>query len=188
MAEPGAARDMAYRVVSSRGPVRAAAVALAAIVASGCGQGATKDAPNVPAEPAADAPRTIAATAEHTPEPSELVGAWVLRDLGGRGVIDTTETTLELDADGRASGSAGCNRYTGSYSFVDGELSFGPLAATRMMCPDEMMAQEDGFLGALGAVDRVAIAGPELLIWVTGSEAPLRLVRFETGAEAETGE
>src|SRR5690242_13082597 len=43
---------------------------------------------------------------------------------------------LVFGADGRVSGSDGCNRLTGPYS-VNGSngLAFGPLAGTRMACP-----------------------------------------------------
>lgn len=53
---------------------------------------------------------------------------------------------------GRVSGSAGCNRFHGDFE-VDGKtLSLGPLASTRKLCEDEVMAQERQFLAALASV------------------------------------
>jgi len=126
-------------------------------------------------------PVAVAATVvtERVPEANELVGAWLLEDLGGRGVMDMAQTTLEFDGGGRASGSGGCNRFTGSYTFTDGELSFGPLAGTKMMCPEAVMDQEDRFHQAVGAVERVAVEGPYLLIYIQGSEQPLKFTRIE---------
>ena len=112
------------------------------------------------------------------PDATELAGDWLLEDLGGRGVMDMVQTTLVFDGEGRVSGSGGCNRYTGSYTFTDGELSFGPLAGTKMMCPEAVMDQEDRFHKALGAIDRVAVDGPFLLIHAGGSDAPLKFTRM----------
>ena len=58
--------------------------------------------------------------------------------------------SLSLDgATKRASGSAGCNRFSGTYELSGNSLRFGPLATTRMMCPPEIMAVEDAMLKAL---------------------------------------
>jgi heat shock protein HslJ len=131
--------------------------------------GAVEDAVAVVAE----------ASAERVPEPAELVGAWLLEDLGGRGVVDMVQTTIVFDGEGRASGSGGCNRYTGGYTFEDGQLSFGPIAGTKMMCPEAVMDQEDRFLSALGAVEWVAVDGPSLLIYFAGEEQPMRFTRMD---------
>jgi len=123
----------------------------------------------------------VAASAQvtsHIPDATELAGEWLLEDLGGRGVMDLVQTTLAFDGEGRVSGSGGCNRFTGSYTFSDGELSFGPLAGTKMMCPEAVMDQEDRFHKALGAVDRVAVDGPFLLIYAGEKDAPLKFTRM----------
>jgi heat shock protein HslJ len=76
----------------------------------------------------------------------------------GRGAVTSlvngSEITLAFGTDGRVSGSAGCNRYTGSYTQAGGKLAFGPPAATRMACPqpDGVMEQEAAFLKALATV------------------------------------
>lgn len=112
------------------------------------------------------------------PDATELAGDWLLEDLGGRGVMDMVSTTLVFDDEGRVSGSGGCNRYTGSYTFTDGELSFGPLAGTKKMCPEAVMDQEDRFHKALGAVDRVAVDGPFLLVYCEGLVQPLKFIEM----------
>jgi len=134
-----------------------------------------------PADPETDpldvAPAAAVVT-ERVPEAAELVGAWLLEDLGGRGVMDMVQTTLAFDGEGRASGSGGCNRFTGSYTFDDGKLAFGPLAGTKMMCPEAVMDQENRFHQALGVVERVVLDGPFLLIYFEGSEQPLKFTRM----------
>lgn len=49
---------------------------------------------------------------------------------------------IQFDADGRISGRAGCNRFGGSYDEDGDELSFGPIAMTKMMCPPLDMERE----------------------------------------------
>ena len=160
-------------------------MAIAALAFLGCAPSdpptEQTDSVSMAVQEVAEEPVAVAVevAAERDPEPAELVGAWLLEDFGGRGVMDMVQTTIEFDGEGRAFGSGGCNRYTGSYTFEDGLLAFGPLAGTKMMCPEAVMDQEDQFHQALGAVDRVAVDGPFLLIYLAGSEMPLRFTRME---------
>jgi len=119
-----------------------------------------------------------AVTVDAQPE-VDLLGAWLLEDLGGRGVMDMVQTTIEFDAEGGVFGGGGCNRFTGSYTFENELLEFSPLAGTKMMYPEAVMDQEDRFHQALGAVERVAMDGPFLLIFYTDAEQPLRFTRME---------
>lgn len=143
-----------------------------------------QDEPQVVAEVQVDTPVAVVAetSAERSPEPSDLEGDWLLEDLGGRGVADMVQTTIEFDADGRVSGSGGCNRFNGSYAFENGWLTFGPVASTKKMCPEAMMDQEYQFHQALGTVIRVAVDGPFLLMYFDGSEKPLKFIRTEPEA------
>jgi putative lipoprotein len=78
------------------------------------------------------------------------VGAtWLVEDIGGRGVIDNAQTTLRIDADGKVSGSTGCNRYFGKAILDGATLRFGPLATTYRACPPALADQERKFLAAL---------------------------------------
>jgi heat shock protein HslJ len=74
-----------------------------------------------------------------------------------------TAITLEFGAQGRASGSAGCNRYTTGYQADGTSLTFSQAAATRMMCAQAgVMEQEQQFLTALGTVATARIEGDRL--------------------------
>jgi heat shock protein HslJ len=46
-------------------------------------------------------------------------------------------------ADGKASGSGGCNRFSGPYEQNDTAIRIGPLMATRMACGDEGKMQKE---------------------------------------------
>lgn len=79
-------------------------------------------------------------------------GRWLAEDILGGGVHDRLQTTLEIRADGRVSGSGGCNRYTGKATLSGAGLSFGPMASTRMACAPVAMSQEQRFFQALQGV------------------------------------
>jgi heat shock protein HslJ len=70
-------------------------------------------------------------------------------DLAGAAFVDGTQVTMEFNDQGQVSGSAGCNRYTGTYQRSGDLLSFGPVAATRMACAPPILDQEMAFLGLL---------------------------------------
>lgn len=95
-----------------------------------------------------------------------------LRTLPGQASADAPHAgpvTLDLStATGqrRASGFAGCNRYTGTYTLKNGLLSFGPLASTRMACAGVGAGIEGPYLDALAHIARsgVQMHEPQSLI------------------------
>lgn len=70
------------------------------------------------------------------------------------GVLSSTTLTMKFSADGKISGSAGCNNYVANYTFTAATLEIGPAAVTRKMCsnPATVMEQEQQFLKALETV------------------------------------
>jgi len=79
-------------------------------------------------------------------------------------VVAGSSLTLEFGADGKLSGSAGCNTYTAPYEVSDESLRIGPAASTRKMCADPagVMEQEVQFLKALETATTYAIDGHQL--------------------------
>lgn len=79
-------------------------------------------------------------------------------------IITGSRVTLAFSAEGRVSGSAGCNNFTGAYVVKAGELTIHDVAATRKMCvePAGVMEQESAFLKALDTSMRVRIEGGRL--------------------------
>ena len=115
----------------------------------------------------ADDGRELAAFA---PQPSTLAGtAWQVTGYNNGqqavvSVISGTTLTMAFGQDGRVAGLAGCNRFTGSYSQDGEKVSFGPAAATRMMCaaPEGIMEQEARFLAALETAATARFEGDSL--------------------------
>ena len=112
---------------------------------------------------------------------ADMLGtAWLAEDIGGRGVIDRARSTMEFVKPGQVGGLAGCNRYFGPVVLDGGTIGFGNLAATRMLCPDTLMVQEQRFLKALSEAKRLDLTHEEqiLLIYADGTEPTLRFSRI----------
>ena len=79
-----------------------------------------------------------------------IEGSWRIESLHGRPVAPTTSPSVTF-RDGRMSGNASCNRFTGSYRFERGRLTAGPLAGTKMFCSQRVQnVQESTILGLFG--------------------------------------
>jgi heat shock protein HslJ len=106
---------------------------------------------------------------EQQPVASLTDTAWHVQSYnnGQGGVVTTlpqTQLTAQFGPDQRVVGSAGCNRFTGTFA-LDGEsVSFGPLATTRMACPEPIMDQERAFLAALEATTQFTQTGDRLTL------------------------
>ncbi len=119
------------------------------------------------------------------PQPRDLAGtSWrVTAYNNGRQAVvsplDGTTLTMSFSADGKVSGTAGCNRYTGTYTLAGSALRLGPAAATRMACakPEGIMDQERSFLAALPTVATVRREGDQLEMRTADDALALMLVR-----------
>jgi len=95
---------------------------------------------------------------------------WVLESYGESGnlkaVLEDTDITIEFkSAEGRFSGSAGCNSYGGGYELDRDKLTIpGPIMSTMMACPEPVMDQEREYLSAIGEAEGYEIKGGQLSI------------------------
>jgi heat shock protein HslJ len=85
----------------------------------------------------------------------------------GKGAVGSlvadSSVTMAFGADGRASGSAGCNNFGSGYQAEGSALRFTPAAATRRMCGAAgVMEQEQAFFRALESVSTMRIEGDRL--------------------------
>lgn len=104
---------------------------------------------------------------------------WVVEDIGGGGIIDSSHLTLVFDGAGRVAGSGGCNSYNGAVTLTGEGLSFGPAAATMKACSEALMMQEQRFFRALTGVGRFDIdpVSGALLLIGPGEAVALRATR-----------
>jgi putative lipoprotein len=114
--------------------------------------------------------------------------AWLVEDIAGQGVIDRAQTTISFDTSGRASGSTGCNRFTGAATIEREALSFGQLATTKRACVPALMDQEQKFLRALEGVRGYAVDANGLLqLKGANGEPLLRLAHMAVASTRVTG-
>jgi len=99
----------------------------------------------------------------------DLAGtAWKATGINnGKGAVVSVASgstvSIAFGTDGRASGSAGCNNFTAGYTVDGSSLRFGPAAATRKMCPEAgVMEQEAAFLKALESVATARVEADRL--------------------------
>jgi heat shock protein HslJ len=113
--------------------------------------------------------------------PFSLIGSeWLLEDLAGSGMMDGIQATLTFPETGKIAGNGSCNRFFGSAEISGNTIKLGPLASTRMACPEAVMNQEMKYLAALQAAERFEWKDPNLLIYCKGFEKPLRYMRLSS--------
>jgi len=102
---------------------------------------------------------------------SSLIGQWTLvgMDRGGviAPVIQGSVITAAFSADGRVSGTAGCNLYFAPFEQNGATLRIGPAGSTEMYCSDTaraIMKQESTFLELLGSAASWKIRNGDLVI------------------------
>jgi heat shock protein HslJ len=90
---------------------------------------------------------------------SSLAGSWRLVAMGepASAVVPQANGLTAEFADGRISGSGGCNRFMGGYKTQGEKLMVEPLASTSMACEGSAMGQEARYLKALQAAQRYEV-------------------------------
>jgi heat shock protein HslJ len=85
---------------------------------------------------------------------------------GRGGVVSSATTTqvIAMFADGKVSGSSGCNNYSASYEISNSLITIGPVMTSRQQCaePEGIMAQEQEFLQALAAATHYTLTADRL--------------------------
>lgn len=101
---------------------------------------------------------------------------WLLTDLAGEGVLDTIRVTLSFSSAEKVTGNASCNRFFGPAQISGEHLTLGPLASSRMACPEAILSQETTYLRALSKVQRYEWEAPYLLLSGPDLQRPLRFI------------
>ena len=97
-----------------------------------------------------------------TQDPAALEGqSWILTQMltaGGQTQILDVGVSAEFDGT-TISGNAGCNSYHASYEASGGDISFGPIAATKKVCPEDEQSTEDRYLQLLAEIGSYEVSG-----------------------------
>jgi heat shock protein HslJ len=92
------------------------------------------------------------------------VSAWRATSVGPQVVPEGVEAVVRFGEGGQLTGTGGCNRFSGTYESGSGELTIGPVAATRMACPGPAMEIEQALFAAFGELRRYRVDGAELFL------------------------
>jgi len=107
--------------------------------------------------------------------PATLAGtSWRIVAIDGQ-AVGGDAYVLRFE-EGRLSGRAGCNSFSGAYRVAGDRLSAGPLVATRMACAGARMAHEQGAMRVLDGTARVTRPDGDTLV-LTGNGGEIRLRR-----------
>ncbi len=96
-------------------------------------------------------------------------GEWVVEDINQGGIVDRSRVTLNFGNDGRVSGLASCNNYTGAYTVAGSSLTVSQLVSTRKACVPGLGEQETRFLQTLEQVSGFALSDTGALVLKTDS-------------------
>lgn len=107
---------------------------------------------------------------------------WAVNAINGQPVGGDVAATFQFFGDGLIAGRAFCNRFNGQYQLSGEGLRVGPLASTKMACPEPLMDLEHQLLQQLGQVVRFDILSPgELVLHTSEGQS----ISARTGEQAE---
>ena len=111
-------------------------------------------------------------------EPVQLTGGeWVVQSVGGATASGERRARIGFAADGRVTGSGGCNRLMGRADINGASITFGTLATTRMACAPKVMEQERRLLDAMAATRSYRVADAVLTLHDASGAELVRLTR-----------
>jgi heat shock protein HslJ len=124
---------------------------------------------------------------------NELAGtSWIVISYnnGKQAVVSVaagTVLTANFGADGKLSGSAGCNNYTASYQTDGNKITIGPAASTMMACEQAVMDQEQQYLAALSTAATYRIDGNKLELRTADGALAAQFTQAPASSEALPG-
>lgn len=102
---------------------------------------------------------------------------------GVQSVVNGTLVTLSFGAGGDASGSGGCNHYSGHYEVTGSRISIGGIVVAAMNCaePEGVVEQEQAYMKALGTASSMRFEGDRLELRTADGALAVAFVRAEGG-------
>lgn len=75
--------------------------------------------------------------------------SWLIIDVAGVPVIESSQASMRFSDEGSVIGFTGCNRFTGTADIQEAAISFSPMKATRRGCSRPLLSQEKSVFNAL---------------------------------------
>jgi putative lipoprotein len=111
-----------------------------------------------------------------------LVGIWCVGSVGSQPVGEVV-ATVEFSGDGRVQGNGGVNTFHGSYEVVDGQVQFGPIAATLIAGSGPAADVESRLFAVLVGTQPFVLDGDGLTIGSGENAAELHRVSATAAAD-----
>lgn len=112
------------------------------------------------------------------PAASPLEGtAWQLESFINGDSISSTVAGSNVTAtfaDGKVSGSTGCNQYNAGYTLTGDKVAISAVVSTKMACDPAIMGQEQQFTNALATATAVLVDGNQLRLEYPGGALVFR--------------
>ncbi len=105
---------------------------------------------------------------------------WTVQRLNNQPALPAPQLTLAFSADGKISGSAGCNPYVGEYAYTVASrtITVNSINKRFKTCvPTEVMVQEKAFLQALRDADSYAINCQKMTLFAANGRETIVLVK-----------
>jgi heat shock protein HslJ len=83
---------------------------------------------------------------------SDISGNWRIETVDGVAGLDGSRTEMALDGSGAAAMTVGCNRLRSHATIANAQITFGPVASTRMACPPPLPEIEGRLVAVLADV------------------------------------
>ncbi|MCU4414412.1 META domain-containing protein [Acinetobacter sp. WU_MDCI_Axc73] len=107
---------------------------------------------------------------------------WVATEINGF-QVESSEKMPKIQFDSsskRFSGSDGCNQIMGSFNTADDHLSFGQIASTKMMCPDENSLTATQYQQALAKVTSYRASSQLLVLFDQNGQTLIAFKKADT--------
>lgn len=112
------------------------------------------------------------------PQASLERSSWRIVSVNERPTVEGVDAYLAF-AEGRVSGTAGCNRLTGPYTQERNQLRFGALAATRMACMGPRGEQESRVFAILAQPLTISFGERMTMTWTAADGSSISLRRLD---------
>lgn len=100
---------------------------------------------------------------------------WQPLQIGDVAVPADSGAFIQFHSKGRLRGFSGCNRLLAEYRASDGQIFVGPVAATRVACPEREMTREAALAAALENARTYRRDGTRLVLFDHAGQPGLEL-------------
>jgi len=110
-------------------------------------------------------------------DPGGIYGDWTIQQINDRLVPDNIDSSLTFSEDDRMGAKAGCNMLIAGFSLNNNKIDIGQAAATRKICPEDVMVYESLLFKALESADGISLKDQTLTLVDEEGNSVLQAIR-----------